>query len=573
MVAFDGRWLEGEPLVYLDKTTGKEIVMSPISGSFFLHLRRHDEGEAVFRLLAKSETVQPDRWIPQDGLIRFQLRKGVERHRAWIKELESMRTDHRVSGVLPLFRDKEGFERAIVPRELVVLLHKPATENLEKAFMRLGLSVSRKLEGERLLIVESPLGADYREIIQALSAFEGVQVVEPSYYGIDDAEMAPRFAYEESSGHTGASVPWNLALVKADQAWRRVQGDRNVVIAVVDGSPQENHPALMGKIISEQHPSNVFTQELLLSSHGTAVSGLIAGSIDSDSRVIPLGMAPGSRVLPVVISLTNQRYAERASALLWLADLAAARPFFEHIVVNCSWKTAGDVAVIRAALKSLLDTGALIVTSAGNENTAAPHYPSDYANIWPGLLSVAAVGPTDRRAPYSSYSPYVTLCAPGGYGPPLDQDDLYVPDLGSSFTYDAGTSLAAPHVAAAAALVWSVAPELSSAEVRSILERSADPVDNLNPDTAGMLGAGRLNVGCAVEMAAEGIAPVEPAPEPIEPIWEPEPIEPKEPEFTLNWEGVLLTEARKVSGFTEAGNDGALHAELAGPRGKVVLDF
>src|SRR5205807_241347 len=157
-----------------------------------------------------------------------------------------------------------------------------------------------------------------------------------------------------------------------------------------------------------------------------------------------------------------------------------------RVVLSCSWRTSGDVATVRSALEEVVQAGVLPVFSAGNDGSSEPHFPSDYS-AWGGalggaLVCVAATGQSDQRADYSNFSASVSVCAPGGDGLPLDARDILCPDQGETYAYAAGTSIAVPHVVGVAALMLTVAPQLTVQELKQLLMQTTDDIRAANPD-------------------------------------------------------------------------------------------
>jgi subtilisin family serine protease len=180
------------------------------------------------------------------------------------------------------------------------------------------------------------------------------------------------------------------------------------------------------------------------------------------------------------------------------------------VIANCSWKTSGDVAVIRNAIETAAQNGVIFVTSAGNESSAGPHYPSDYSKTIEGVFSVAALAPNNRKASYSNYSTTVSICAPGGDGSPLDSNDIYCADLNNTHAYTAGTSFAAPHLSGTIALMLSISPRMSFGDIKDILEKTALSLKAENPELYPLLGCGKLDAGKAVKAAADQTMPSQP---------------------------------------------------------------
>ena len=185
------------------------------------------------------------------------------------------------------------------------------------------------------------------------------------------------------------------------------------------------------------------------------------------------------------------------------------------------------MGVIRSAIETAASAGVIFVTSAGNESSAGPHYPSDYSKTIKGVFSVAALAPNNRKSTYSNYSTTVSISAPGGAGLPFDVDDIYCADLNNTNSYTAGTSFAAPHLAGTIALMLSASPQMSFDEIRNTLEKTAGSIKKENPESWLLLGYGKLNAGEAVKMASQ-ILPT-PTPQPDEPTTPDEPTAPDEP--------------------------------------------
>jgi hypothetical protein len=142
--------------------------------------------------------------------------------------------------------------------------------------------------------------------------------------------------------------------------------------------------------------------------------------------------------------------------------------------------------------------GSLIVASAGNEGGSIPDYPASYRNV----LSVASVLGNDQRASFSNFNTSVGISAPGKdiiSTMPLDQ----VP---SGYGVEMGTSMSAPIVSGAAALVATKYPDLSPQQLAAVLRAGADDIDSLNPDFQYQLGSGRLNIQRALTEGPNAVA-------------------------------------------------------------------
>ncbi|MET0679835.1 MAG: S8 family peptidase [Burkholderiales bacterium] len=265
--------------------------------------------------------------------------------------------------------------------------------------------------------------------------------------------------------------------------------------------------------------------------HGTHIAGIIASSANNAYGVA--GIAWEVRVLPArVLGKCGGYTSDIIDAARWTAGLAVpgvpanANP---AQVVNLSLGAPGACSVEeQRAVDDVLATGATkaVVSASGNDG-------GDATRIAPGnCRGVIAVTATDRfgaRAPYASIGANVALAAPGGAFPASatsgENGILSLFNAGrtgpaaDAFAFAVGTSEAAAHVSGVAALVLSVNPGLTAAELRALLLRTARAFPNVSC-TPLTCGAGIVNAAAAVLAAAAAApppAPAAPAPAPTAP--------------------------------------------------------
>lgn len=239
--------------------------------------------------------------------------------------------------------------------------------------------------------------------------------------------------------------------------------------------------------------------------HGTHVAGIAAAVGNNGSGIA--GVSFDSKILPVrVLGKCGGYMSDIASAILWAAGLPVtgvpANPNPAK-VINMSLGGSGSCGVLlSAAMLRANNAGALVVAAAGNENRNANQVAP--ANC-PNVMSIAATNRAGDRAAYSNFGS-VTLAAPGG-----DSTGMILSTYNSgavapgaeTYAMLQGTSMATPHVAGLAALVFGANPALTNTQVRSALLRTATPfAAGTACATNKNCGAGIINASAAVEDAA-----------------------------------------------------------------------
>jgi subtilisin family serine protease len=158
-------------------------------------------------------------------------------------------------------------------------------------------------------------------------------------------------------------------------------------------------------------------------------------------------------------------------------------------VVNCSFGSSSKSSALQDAVKAAQDKGVLLVVAAGNDGhsiDAHPVYPASFTNG--NLLVVAATTARDTLADFSNYgSKSVDLAAPG--------DGVQSTYPKSSYRSLSGTSMAAPMVAGAAAMLRAADSSLSYKELRSALKETVDPLPALD---GRIVTGGRLDLDRAL---------------------------------------------------------------------------
>lgn len=331
----------------------------------------------------------------------------------------------------------------------------------------------------------------------------------------------------------------NDAVINAPLAWQYSASGLDEVVAVLDTGVQENHPFLSidGTTSSRVVPdlegcfSGIGGASAAITSlcpggaysetgdpnghldgancdpavggcdHGTHVAGIATGSGNYAGGNYENGVAIGASLMPIQVFSCDGTAGSCAlgaydsdviSAMDWVHD-RAVNSTHRIAAVNLSLGTSGShytaycddsAAAYKAAIDTLRENDQIAtVVSAGNDGfTDGVDYPACISSV----ISVAATDNTDAVAPYSDSAPFVSLYAPG--------DGVYSSVPLNSYGYMSGTSMAAPQVSGALAVLQSkFGHQASVSYLLSLLQKTGKPID------ANGYARPRLNLGAAVD--------------------------------------------------------------------------
>jgi len=253
-----------------------------------------------------------------------------------------------------------------------------------------------------------------------------------------------------------------------------------VTIAILDTGVDGTHEDLISQMVPGWNIYNNNSDTHDVHGHGTAVAGTAAAS--GNNGVGVASVCWGCRIMPVRISddYGLATYSDIANGLTWAADHGAR-------VANISYQVTDSSTVTRSA-SYFQKKGGVVTVASGNSGTF------DNTQDNPYVLTVGATDSADNLYSWSNTGNNVDLVAPGF---------VYSTMVGGGYTVGQGTSVAAPIVAGAAGLLFSLDPSLTPAQVQDILRQSADDLGTPGWDPS--YGYGRLNLIHALSMAA-GIA-------------------------------------------------------------------
>ena len=265
---------------------------------------------------------------------------------------------------------------------------------------------------------------------------------------------------------------WNMPMINACEAWDITTGDNSIKVAIIDGGVKEEHQEFSILNVFDRYNFSDNTNQFIDGLHGTLVGGIIFANHNSYNIA---GIAPNVTLINFRVNIAESdsyTSSELAEAITRAVDLGAK-------VINNSW---GDQnykyyyllksAILESAIDYAINNDVLLVFASGNfgENT---NHRIDYpGNSREEILVVGSTNRDMSRSSFSSYGNELNVVAPGS--------DIYTTSnaIGNQYKIESGTSLAAPHVAGIAALMLSVNPELTSIQVKNIIEQTAKKIGN-----------------------------------------------------------------------------------------------
>ncbi|MEO1374987.1 MAG: S8 family serine peptidase, partial [Cyanobacteria bacterium J06635_10] len=396
---------------------------------------------------------------------------------------------------LVLYKTVDG-----LPNTFVFLVGKQATQN--------PIKIANRLQGNPEVIASEP----------------NIIIHQETHYKPRD----PLYFQQWYLNHNGGNQLANGSHISIEKAWDITRGVRSVIVAVVDDSFDLNHPDFMGsgKIVA---PLDLKDKDFLpiptqkQPSHGTACAGI---AIAEENGTGIAGVAPGCAFMPIRTSgFLDDESVE--TIFDWAIQKGAS-------VISCSWGASAvyyplslrqRAAITRAATKGRNGKGCVILFAAGNANrpidgtvcergwvknivAGQTKWLNGFA-VHPDAIAVAASTSLNTKAAYSNWGNNISVCAPSNNAQPgmwfeqtgfvhtqpaitasLSGLRMFTTDqLGASgytkgdFTpYFGGTSSATPVVAGVVGLILSANPDLTTQQVKRILEETADKIVDLEPD-------------------------------------------------------------------------------------------
>ena len=314
---------------------------------------------------------------------------------------------------------------------------------LDPLLASLGATIERSLWQIRILSLRVP-AANEEQVIRALQRHPDIEEVEQEAF-LSALDASPNDAHWPGQ--------WGVKRAGFPTAWATTRGSAKTIVAVVDTGIETSHPDLRAALLpgrdfvdGDRTPSDEH-------GHGTAVAGVLAARTNNHAGIA--GVCWNCRVLPVRVLHRDGsgNSATLADGIIWAVDRGAD-------IINLS--LGGDTTTIAedGALAYAARHDVVLVAAAGNEGSRTREYPAADRRV----IAVAASDPSDRLYPWSNRGEWVDISAPGCNTSPW---------RGGNYATFCGTSSATPLVAGLAALIRSVRPRATAAEIVDSVRRSA----------------------------------------------------------------------------------------------------
>ncbi len=369
-------------------------------------------------------------------------------------------------------------------------------------------------------LVKAPATADVATFSTQMESDPRIEYIEPNYiYRASGTPNDPRFSELWGMNNTGQTGGANDADIDAPEAWNLQTGSDSVLIAVIDTGVDYNHPDLAANIWTNpgeipnngvDDDNNGFVDDVRGwdfvnrdndpmddNLHGTHVAGTIGARGDNGEGVAGVNWRVKIMPLKFLGGDGSGTLANAISAILYGANKKAK-------VMNNSWGGGGFSQALLDAINYANTAGALFVAAAGNDgsdNDQSPNYPSNYDA--PNVLAVAAIDHQGNLAVFGSGggggicgcqndviglpgsnfgATTVDLAAPG--------KDILSTAPNNGYVKLSGTSMATPHVAGVAGLVFAQFPTWTHLQVK---DRLLATVETSSALQGKMVTGGRVN--------------------------------------------------------------------------------
>lgn len=332
-------------------------------------------------------------------------------------------------------------------------------------------------------------GADVRTTVEELRASGQFRWVEPDYVRTASVND-PYLSYQ-----------WHMDAVGASNAWTMSTG-AGTIVAVIDTGVSSGPNDGIGSLVAGYDFANNDSDASDDNGHGSHVAGTIAQATNNGAGVA--GLAYGASIMPIkALDRSGSGYtSDVVDGINYAVNQGAD-------VINMSLGSSSYSSSEAAAVYNAYLSGVFVASASGNAGSSSVDYPGGYT----GSVAVGATGYGDYRVGYSNRGSALDLVAPGGDTSVDYNGDGYSDGVlqetftrnSWSFQFFQGTSMAAPHVAASAALL--MANGATAQEAQDALEATAVDLGSSGWDSS--YGHGLIQADAALAYFGGGTSPVD----------------------------------------------------------------
>jgi len=387
-----------------------------------------------------------------------------------------------------------------IPGEYVVKLkaNQISTFNKSTLSTKLNAFIKSTIPGQNIVVVKKASFENLDSAIKSLHENPMVEYAEPNYiFRINKTPNDAMYTQLWGMQNAGQVDPKGQAGVagfdiNAEKAWEIQTGNKTKIIAVIDTGVDYTHPDLVDNMWVNEAEKNgqkgvdddkngviddIYGYNAANDSgdpkddhgHGSHCAGTIAAK-GNDGRGV-VGVNWEARVMAVkFLDAGGGGSLENAVKAIDYATRMGAN------VMSNSWGGGGFTQSLLDAIKRSNDAGAIFIAAAGNDdsnNDTTPTYPGSYQVD--NIVAVAAIDNRGQRASFSNYGrKTVHLGAPGVN---------ILSTTGGKYASFSGTSMATPHVAGVAGLLWANEPNLTAKEIKQRLVATSRPVASMKGKT------------------------------------------------------------------------------------------
>lgn len=266
---------------------------------------------------------------------------------------------------------------------------------------------------------------------------------------------------------------WHHSKINSSFAWELSTYGNEIKVGVIDSGCYE-HIDIVENLMEGFDFTNATKDTSDNIGHGTHVSGIIAGSMNSEGII---GIASKAKIIPLKCFDTDKT--SKVSVIS--AAILAAVDTYDCDVINMSWGIASDSETLRNAINYANENGVLMVAAVGNKGTDVLYYPAAYDCV----VGVGAIDSKLTMCDFSQYNESVFVVAPG-------KNVLSLGTSNDNYLTMNGTSQSAPMVTSLISIMLNVDSSLTIDSVKECLKNSADDLGAVGYDTS--YGHGLINI-------------------------------------------------------------------------------